>query len=599
MFKKSNKGISLSLLLCLIFSINVFAKPSIVKIEGTNGTFRLIRNEQPYFIEGAGGGASKKLLSELGGNSFRTWGSDQAKKELDEAEKNGLTVMIGFWLGHAGHGFNYTDEESLNRTTEAILKTVREQKDHPALLCWALGNEMELSNPHVETMWKYINELAGLVKEIDGNHPVCTVIAEIPEEKVRQIEKLCPNIDFVGINTYGGSGSIAERWRSSGGTKPYVITEFGPPGPGETGRSSFGVPLEMSSTEKAAWYKQVYGQTILKDKDKLCLGSYAFIWGWKVEATPTWFGMLLPDKSILGSAQAMQELWGHSEVTNRCPEIITFNLENDDLINNSEIVEASCLAEDPDGDELTWKWVLISDNVTYGDTGLGLPMPESFEDAIIDGQGTNKVKVKFPGGSKYRLYAYCFDGNGNAAYANRPVRVQGTAFKIKLPEESVPFPVYTNGTFNVWFPSGYIGNAGALSLDGHFKLESGSENKCISVSYTDSNGWAGVFWQNPPNDWGEHPGGRNLTKAKKLVFSARGKEGGEKVVFFMGGITGKPYSDSDKAGLEIITLSKDWTLYTIPLEDLDLTHIKTAFGFTLAAENKPIVFYLDNINFMP
>ena len=41
------------------------------------------------------------------------------------------------------------------------------------------------------------------------------------------------------------------RYRELGGTKPIVITEFGPPGTWEIGMTSFGAPPELTSTEIA------------------------------------------------------------------------------------------------------------------------------------------------------------------------------------------------------------------------------------------------------------------------------------------------------------------------------------------------------------
>jgi hypothetical protein len=44
----------------------------------------------------------------------------------------------------------------------------------------------------------------------------------------------------------------------------------------------------------------------------------------------------------------------------------------------------------------------------------------------------------------------------------------------------------------------------------------------------------GVVWQSPAGDWGEKPGGWNLTGAKRLVFKARGAKGGETLGFQFG-----------------------------------------------------------------
>ena len=55
------------------------ADPVATKITKTpDGGFELQRAGQPYFILGAGGDASKELLKDSGGNSFRTWGADDS-----------------------------------------------------------------------------------------------------------------------------------------------------------------------------------------------------------------------------------------------------------------------------------------------------------------------------------------------------------------------------------------------------------------------------------------------------------------------------------------------------------------------------------------
>ena len=95
-------------------------------------------------MQGAGGDAPKPLLAKTGGNAFRTWGADNLQGQLDEAKANGLMLMAGFWLGHAEHGFNYTDAGALESTRRDVLAKVRAFKDHDALLCWALGSPEEM-----------------------------------------------------------------------------------------------------------------------------------------------------------------------------------------------------------------------------------------------------------------------------------------------------------------------------------------------------------------------------------------------------------------------------------------------------------------------
>ena len=143
-----------------------------------------------------------------------------------------------------------------------------------------------------------------------------------------------------------------------------------------------------------------------------------------------------------------------------------------------------------------------------------------------------------------------------------------------------------------------MGNTRALKVDTNCTEDPFEGETCIRVDYLDHIGWAGIFWQDPANDWGDRPGGRNLSKAATLVFRARGRDGGEKVTFFIGGLKDKPYSDTASAKLENTVLKKEWTRYRIPLDGLDLSTIKTGFGFTLSNDGEPFSFYLDDIKYV-
>lgn len=580
-----------------VSAASFISSAAVVKVDGAAGAYRLMVDGKPYFIRGAGGGASKELLAKRGGNSFRTWGADNLPAELDEAKKHGLMVMAGHWLGHAEHGYDYTRASALEETERAVLAVVRRCKDHPALLCWALGNEMEMNNPHRPEMWRFINRLAAKVKEIDPDHPVTTVIAEIPAANTDDIKKYLSNLDFIGINSYGGCASLGERWRKAGMKIPYVVTEFGARGSWEGPKDRLGTPLEQTSTEKGAFFRESYEKGIAAEKGRMCLGSYAFTWGWKVESTPTWHGMLLPDLTELASAQAVYACWGRVPVKNRCPEISPISVSTISPA-EGEIVTASVKGSDPDGDKLTWKWSLLSDTGDYDTIGLGLPMPEGWDDAIVSGQGTREVKVKLPGGGIYQLYAYCFDGRKHAAYANIPLHGKGAKPVQELKPRAMPVGVYGDGVQSKWAVSGYMGNTGAMKIDVASREDPHAGATCLKVSYAANDNWAGVFWQDPANDWGDRAGGVNLSKADTLVFWARGEKGGEKVSFFMGGIKDKPFSDTANRKLENLTLKKTWTRYRIPLDGEDLSRIKTGFGFNFSGQGRPFAFYLDDIQYV-
>ena len=574
----------------------LYGAGSVVKIEGGEGSWRLTLNGKPYFIKGGGGGGSKALLKEIGGNSFRTWGAGRAKAELDEAKKYGQTVMLGFWLGHHNHGFSYLDKAALEKTEREVLETVAQIKGHPALLCYALGNEMELGEPNPKEMWQFINRLAKKVKTADPNHPVGTVVADMWKDKADAIIAYAPELQYMGLNSYGGALTVGKRWRELGGKIPYILTEYGPMGAGECGKAPNGLPLEWTSTRKAEWYRDVYQKTILDEKDKWCLGGYVFTWGHKNEVSPTWFGTMLPDGTKLEVVATLAKFWG-GKVANRCPRIEEVKVSKDAPA-EGEVIEASVAAKDLDGDKLKWQWTLIDEASYYGEAGLGLAMPQGWDEAIVAGQGTNKVKVKLPGGGKYRLYAYCFDGKGNAAYANWPLVGKGPKPKKELRAAAMPYPVYRDGANGPWYVSGYMGNTGAMKVDDKCSEKPHSGETCMKIEYSANGNWAGIFWQSPANDWGDKPGGANLSKAATLVFWARGEKGGEKVSFFMGGIKNKAFSDTANRKLENVVLKKSWTRYRIPLDGEDLSQIKTGFGFNFGGQGKPFAFYLDDIEYV-
>lgn len=167
------------------------------------------------------------------------------------------------------------------------------------------------------------------------------------------------------------------------------------------------------------------------------------------------------------------------------------------------------------------------------------------------------------------------------------------------------FPVYTdeNSPDNHYFPSGWMGDFVDISLDStHMENpHSGSTSMKISYSNKASQGarWAGIYWQNPANNWGSRPGGYDLTGSSKLVFWARGEKGGERIEEFkVGGITGE-YSDSDVAGIGPLLLKQEWTKYEIDLSDKDLSSIIGGFAWAANLDNNPdgVTFYLDDIRF--
>lgn len=560
--------------------------------------WRLLRGGKPYYVKGAGGSGPLELLAAAGGNSVRTWGAEDLDDLLDEAHRLGLTVTVGVWLGHERHGFDYDDAEAVAGQLEKVKDAVRKYKDHPAVLAWGIGNEMEgFKDGDNVKIWRAVNDAAEAAQRIDRNHPTVTTIAELGGKRIEMIHKLCPGIDIVGINSYGGISSIPERYRKAGGTKPYLVTEYGPPGTWEVGRNSWGAVQEWPSTEKAGFYKNAY-EVLRKDR-QLNLGSYAFTWGAKREATATWFGLLLPDGSKLAGVDALTEAWSGKPPTNRCPEIRSIKLEGPDEVDPGARVRVRLDASDPEGDALTVDWQLRREQATYftgGDTQAKQPM---FADAVVESSASGVTLSMPKGAGKCRLYVFIRDAKGGAATANVPIRVTGPVAAVGAIKVRLPFILYADSVAEEpYAASGWMGETSAIRMDPHSKVSPKEGRKCLQVKFIQGGGWGGVVWQSPPNDWGDQPGGFDITGAKTLSFWARGENGGEKAKFGVGIIKAdKKYHDTSRRETEV-TLTREWKRYTIDLADEDLSRIKTGFYWVVGGAGKPLTFYLDDIRYV-
>ncbi|MGV3533589.1 MAG: glycoside hydrolase family 2 TIM barrel-domain containing protein [Chthoniobacteraceae bacterium] len=582
-------------LLCALLAIVTPHLSAQVRVVQESGKWKLLRNGQPYFVKGAGGNRVLESLAESGGNSLRLWSDDNLGEQLDAAHKKGLTVAAGIWLGQVRQGFDWSDAAGLIKQREQVRATVEKYRNHPALLIWVLGNEMEDPEGKNGAVWTAINNLARMVKEIDPDHPTMTVVAEIGGDKVKNFHALCPDVDIFGLNSYGGVASLGERYKKLGGMKPYIVTEFGPPGIWEIKKNEIGAYPEPTSTEKAAIYRRAYEGAVLAQPD-LCLGSYAFLWGHKQEVTSTWFSMFTHDGAKLGAAETLSELWTGKPPENGVPRISSLQWSGPAQGKPGAILSAALKVADPDSDPLRVTWVLQKDPGEYGTGGDHEEAPSSVPDAVVKSDASG-AQIRLPAdGGLYRLFAYAYDEKGGAAVANLPLRVDAPEAKITARKATLPLALYGDGVdSSTYIPAGWMGEAKAIRMEPESTDQPHEGKTALRVAFEGSQGWGGVVWQSPAGDWGDRPGGYDLTGAKRISFWARGEAGGEVVTFQFGIIPkDKKFSDTAKGELKV-TLEKDWKQYHIPVEGKDLTRIKTGFVWTAAAPGKPFAFHLDDI----
>ena len=571
------------------------ADPVPVELQQVDGNWQLLRDGQPYQIRGAGGDGPLDRLAAAGANSVRTWSIDNVGPILDEAHALGMTVTVGLWLGHERHGFDYSDKAQVREQKERVREAVLRYKDHPALLLWGVGNEMEeYESGDDPRIWTAVNDIAAMIKEVDPHHPTMTVTAEIGGGRVEMVHKHTPAIDIHGINSYGGASSIAKRMREGGATKPYVITEFGPAGPWEMPTTDWGAPHEQTSTQKAESYRRSYQQSIL-DNPGMALGAYAFLWGDKMEGTATWFGMLLNDGSRLGVVDVMSELWSGEVPADLAPTIEPVTVDTPTEIDPGAEIVATTSVADPEGKQVNLSWVLRPESGDYTTGGDFRPPMRDIENAVLEVTGgTAKVRMPDEPG-EYRLFAYASDPAGNAATANIPLLIKGE------PGTRFPVSVYEDRFEDMpWAPSGVMGNAKSLTVDGDWSENVFEGSSAIRLRYTGRRGWVGLVWQNPPNNWGDEDGGFDLTGASALEFWVRGESGGERASFGVGLLDKKTdYPDSVIVKTQMIELGPEWSKLRIPFEeDDDLSSLKVGFVVTLEGRRKPVTIYLDSIRFV-
>lgn len=156
---------------------------------------------------------------------------------------------------------------------------------------------------------------------------------------------------------------------------------------------------------------------------------------------------------------------------------------------------------------------------------------------------------------------------------------------------------------NHYIPSGWMGDYADLTLDDASTTSPAAGKTCIKITYgahvSQGFGWAGMYWQDTKDNWGDKSTGLNLTGMKRLTFWARGETGGEVIAEFkVGGISGK-IEDTVESRIGPIVLSRDWQQYTIDLSDADLQRVMGGFAWSASfySNRDGMTFYLDEIRF--
>lgn len=403
--------------------------PKKVEVKENGGIWRMYVDGKEFYIKGAGCEFGDiESLAKHGANSFRTWrtenGQQSGKEVLDLAHKNGLMVMMGIEIRRERHGFDYNNEDSVKSQLEYVRGEIMKYKDHPALLAWGIGNELNLAADNMK-VWDAVNQISEMIHEVDPNHPTTTMLAGIGKKEIDYFKTNCKDLDFVCVQMYGDIVNLQQRIFDSGYEGPYIVTEWGATGHWEVEPTAWGAPVEQTSNEKQVSYLHRYEVAIASDNEK-CMGSYAFLWGQKQERTPTWYGMFLENGQTSEAVDAMHKIWTGEWPENRCPALDSLRIEGKKIYDNlyfnpGQKFVATVSARDYEDDPLKYRWEILPESK---DLGLGGDW-ESRPETIMNVYGDPIMEITAPEiEGAYRLFVYVEDGNNHAATANFPFFVK-------------------------------------------------------------------------------------------------------------------------------------------------------------------------------
>lgn len=387
-----------------------------VCIEKSSKGYHIIRNNKPFLVKGASGFDNFYELKAAGGNTIRLYDTLHLKQKLDLADSLGLAVIVDIPLQIKN--MNYIDPNAI----VWVRKFVNTYKNHPALLCWMLGNEVYFPQLLSNGVTKKFNNILDEIHRLDPNHPVSTAVSTGAVKEILAINLKSPNIDFISINVFGRINDFKSikqllfLWQG-----PYLLSEWGNNGPWESNATTWQAPLEQTSTKKAEEFRNRYINVIDKIDDGRLLGSLAFYWGQKQETTHTWFSLF--DEQGLKSqvVHELKNVWRSESVTFNGPAINSILLNENKgydsmIFTPKDTLFGEVFLKDlENGYEFQWrilpeKWY---DAINSDDHFLQ-------EDLIISENGTS-ILFKCPGvEGPYRLHYKIINKSGFFATANIP-----------------------------------------------------------------------------------------------------------------------------------------------------------------------------------
>ncbi len=416
------------------------AQATKVVVKEVDGQYNFYLDNKKFELKGVGinyiDGHDFDALHKAGGNAFRTWGTKNADQELKAAEKYGFMVAMGINIGKELWGFDYNNEQAVKKQFERVKNTIKKYKNHPNVLCWVVGNELNLLfnedgslknvNPKV---YDAMSDIIDYIHQEDPNHPVTMTFAGVINEHLEIALQRCSQLDILSVQVYGDLETVEQRMYDTGITMPYMITEFGPMGFWEMPKTSWNREIEEVSGPKADGILKRIKKGIVNNKSGKCLGGFAFEWGQKQERTPTWYGMFHKDGSQTETIDNLTKLWTGSYPENRAPRVDSIRLNNKKATQSIQLkpnqkYTAQVYAYDHDKDKLVYNWVISKEVIVRSQGGeKEIEPPAISVEVVTDKDGVFTFMTPKEEG-EYRILTYVYDGKGKVGGGNIPFLIK-------------------------------------------------------------------------------------------------------------------------------------------------------------------------------
>ena len=395
-----------------------------------NGAYTLYRNGQPFLVKGGSGFTRLKELKQAGGNTIRTWDTTGIQRVLDSAQAYGLAVMVGLPMPlNEDMDLFYNHPEKVQVHHRRIMAVINRYKNHPALLCWCLGNEIAFPFRPYKKFYTAFNNLVDGIHHDDPDHPVTTTIMTFQKKNIFNIQQRT-RIDFISFNIFGSIHTLKKdlanfKWMWKG---PFLISEWGIEGPWVSrSQNAWGAYTEHTSTTKAGLIRYFY-EHYMPVKNPRYLGSMIFYWGHKQELTPTWFSLFDARGNKTETVNIMQRQWGGPAPRHHAPYIkgIQFNGSSNSsniLLNTGDTARAQVSLYKNNTAALTYRWQIMKED-WFKKNGFFSEKKVKPIPGLLYENNSPAVTFKTPGTEgPYRLFVYIYNRHGYYATANIPFYV--------------------------------------------------------------------------------------------------------------------------------------------------------------------------------